>query len=242
LRSCGLSLFSIYIYCSYYLTCPLYLFKRFYSKTSKEDKYSNEYKKEYELTEEQKEVLIGFMLADGFLDRVKPGHNARLRVDPYYVTGFSFTPPPTGGGLGEASFMVYISKNKNCKTGWRVSVEFCINLHTKDKALLKQIQSFFGGIGKIYESSESCRIRVHTPKDLTKVIIPHFEKYPLITQKRADFELFKMIVELINQKEHITVEGLNKIMSIKASLNKGLSAFSSNGLSLVISNSSDNLY
>ncbi len=59
MRSCGLSLFSIYIYCSYYLTCPLYLFKRFYSKTSKEDKYSNEYKKEYELTEEQKEVLIG---------------------------------------------------------------------------------------------------------------------------------------------------------------------------------------
>ncbi|KAG0632630.1 homing endonuclease [Tuber brumale] len=111
-------------------------------------------------------------------------------------------------------------KNKNCKTGWRVKVEFGINLHIKDKALLKQIQSFFGGIGKIYESSESCQFRVFIPKDLTNVIIPHFDKYYLLTQKRADFELFKMIVELINQKEHLTVEGLNKILSIKASINK----------------------
>jgi hypothetical protein len=30
-------------------------------------------------------------------------------------------------------------------------------------------------------------------------------------------------VELLNKKEHLTVEGLNKIISIKASLNKGLS-------------------
>jgi hypothetical protein len=35
--------------------------------------------------------------------------------------------------------------------------------------------------------------------DLTNVIIPHFVKYPLLTQKRADFLLFKLIVELMNK-------------------------------------------
>ena len=40
------------------------------------------------------------------------------------------------------------------------------------------------------------------------MIIDHFDKYPLITQKRADFILFKSIVEMLNRKEHLTEEGL----------------------------------
>ena len=63
---------------------------------------------------------------------------------------------------------------------------------------------------------------VQSVKDL-QVIIEHFENYPLITQKRADYELFKQAVELMEQKEHLTMEGLEKIVAIKASLNNGLS-------------------
>lgn len=48
------------------------------------------------------------------------------------------------------------------------------------------------------------------------------KKYPLITQKRADFELFKMVIELMNKKQHLTPEGLHKILSLKASINIGL--------------------
>ena len=54
------------------------------------------------------------------------------------------------------------------------------------------------------------------------MIIPHFEKYPLITQKLADFLLFKNVVDIINTKEHLTIEGLRKIVSLKASINLGL--------------------
>jgi len=53
------------------------------------------------------------------------------------------------------------------------------------------------------------------------VIIPFFEKYPLISKKRADFELFKRIVELVNNKEHMTPAGLQEIINLKASLNLG---------------------
>ena len=55
------------------------------------------------------------------------------------------------------------------------------------------------------------------------VIIPHFDKFPLITQKLADFKLFKQVVEIINRKEHLTMEGLQKIVNLKASINWGLS-------------------
>lgn len=82
------------------------------------------------------------------------------------------------------------------------------------------IQASLGGVGSIIIGEDTVRYTVYS-KDLA-VIIDHFDNYPLITQKRADFELFKLAVELINKKEHLTMEGLNKIVSIKASLNKGL--------------------
>jgi hypothetical protein len=48
-------------------------------------------------------------------------------------------------------------------------------------------------------------------------------EYPLLTQKAADFLLFKKIVELMNNKAHISIEGLLKIINIKASMNLGIS-------------------
>jgi hypothetical protein len=39
----------------------------------------------------------------------------------------------------------------------------------------------------------------------------------------ADFILFKKVVELVNNKAHLTFEGLNKIINIRASINLGLS-------------------
>jgi hypothetical protein len=51
----------------------------------------------------------------------------------------------------------------------------------------------------------------------------HFKKYPLLTQKAADLLLFKQAIKLVNDKAHLTVEGLNQIINIKASMNLGLS-------------------
>jgi len=83
------------------------------------------------------------------------------------------------------------------------------------------MQSFFG-VGNVYIKSNSVTYEVKSVKDLVNVIIPHFDKYPLITQKHADFLLFKSIVLLISQKEHTNMEGLKKIVGIRASLNRGL--------------------
>ena len=57
--------------------------------------------------------------------------------------------------------------------------------------------------------------------DITK-IISHFDKYPLITQKKADFELFKRIVDKIIKGEHITPRGLQEIINIRVSIYLGL--------------------
>jgi len=103
-----------------------------------------------------------------------------------------------------------------------VKLFFEIHIHKKDLALLEQIQTFFG-VGKVYtKNNDSISYLVTSVKDL-QVIREHFNKYPLITKKRADFELWAKILDLIQNKEHLTMEGLTKIVGIRATLNKGLS-------------------
>jgi len=107
-------------------------------------------------------------------------------------------------------------------------------LHKKDRPLLEQIQIFFKGVGGITDGIDDLvQYNVSAIADIIHVVIPHFEKYPLLhlrnekqmllTQKYSDFRLFKSIAELVYNKEHLTEEGLNKVLSLKASLNKGLS-------------------
>lgn len=68
-----------------------------------------------------------------------------------------------------------------------------------------------------------CAFRITSPQQILDYVLPHFDNYPLITQKRTDYNLFKNIVELMLKKEHLTLEGLQKIIKIRASLNLGLS-------------------
>lgn len=113
-------------------------------------------------------------------------------------------------------------KDNRMLTGFQAKPVFKISLHKRDRELLESIQRYLG-VGKIYKmGTNSLEYRVSGLKNL-RVIINHFDKYPLITKKLADYILFKQAVKLIEQKEHLTREGMLKIVNIKASLNLGLS-------------------
>ncbi len=139
----------------------------------------------------------------------------RKKLDPYYVTGFSD---------GEACFYVCITKSKTYKIGWQVQACFSFGLGKRDRALLGEIQSYFGGVGKIKPQGQTgYQYMVRSLRDLTDVVIPHFDKYPLLSQKQVDFELFKRVVDLMNRLEHLNPAGLQQIINIKALMNLGLS-------------------
>lgn len=135
-----------------------------------------------------------------------------LGMNPWFITGFSD---------GEACFSVNIYKSKKHILGWGSRASFEIGLNNKDLFILNHIKSYFGIGNCILKADGSCVYYVQSIKDLA-VIINHFDKYPLITQKRADYLLFKMAVNLIKNKEHLTMEGLRKIVSIRASIYWGL--------------------
>lgn len=120
--------------------------------------------------------------------------------------------------------MVSLVKRSYLKTGWSVQPIFKYDLHVKDLPLLEEVKAFFGGAGHISVSAtrSSAYYSVNSTKEIIKFIIPHFDSYPLLTKKRGDFELFKSAVELINKGEHLDLEGLSKIVAIRASMNWGL--------------------
>ena len=94
----------------------------------------------------------------------------------------------------------------------------------RDLALLLKIKSFFGcGIIIKNDAQNEVSFRVNSLQDLTNIIIPHFSNYPLLTKKAADFKLFKQVIELMQNKAHLTREGLQKIINIKSSMNLGIS-------------------
>ena len=135
-------------------------------------------------------------------------------LNPYFVTGFTDE---------EGSFYISLNRRISNKSGWNVLCGFSILISQKDGGLLQKIKLFFG-VGNIRRvSNNRLEYRVSNVKDLINVIIPHFEKYPLLTKKQADFILFKSAIYWISQGKHLTKSGIDELVSIKASMNRGLS-------------------
>ena len=129
----------------------------------------------------------------------------------------------------EGNFYIKVVKNSTYTTGYLVQLTFGLILHAKDLDLLKMIQAEFKGVGHIWEGKagldKGARVQyqISSIKDI-KILINHLDKYPLLTQKWSDYQLFKQAWEIVVRKEHLTMEGLKNILSIKAAMN-------SNGLS-----------
>jgi hypothetical protein len=58
-------------------------------------------------------------------------------------------------------------------------------------------------------------------KDIENNILPFFNDYPLQGVKALDYNDFKKAVEIIKVKGHLNPEGLEKLIKIKAGINKG---------------------
>ena len=95
-------------------------------------------------------------------------------------------------------------------------------MHEKDEAGLKAVKKSLG-VGRSYRHGlNSIQLKVQSLKEL-EVVLNHFKKFKLITKKRADFELLGEILNLIKRGEHLTPEGLRKLVAIRAAMNLGLS-------------------
>src|SRR3989344_1923573 len=143
--------------------------------------------------------------------------NQQGRLDSWWITGFVD---------GEGCFSVSVFKNATTKAGVQIFPEFVVTQGAKSLLTLKNLQDFFG-CGRIYENRRKDNHReniyrycVRSKKDLREKIIPFFEKYPHNTSKRQDFMVFCKVMDMIENKSHLTPEGLMIIRELAATTNR----------------------
>ena len=96
-------------------------------------------------------------------------------------------------------------------------------MNIRDLDTLNRIQVYFGGAGTITFDKNFARLNIRKLSELIEKVIPHFETYPLLTKKYADFELFRQIVLIIKDESPLSEEGFIKVINLRYNLNNGIS-------------------
>jgi len=97
---------------------------------------------------------------------------------------------------GEGSFSVSVQRNGSCRVGLQLVPEFHVS-QNGDRAQVLEIIRQRLGCGYIKPNSKRDRALVFVVRErkaLLESVIPFFERVPLLSSKRTDFEKFACIV------------------------------------------------
>ena len=128
-----------------------------------------------------------------------------------YITGFAD---------GEGCFSVSFSRRAKLKVKIEVRPSFSISQKRYSLKVLEEIHKFFkcGGI-RYSKTDATYKYEVRSISDLSKIIIPHFKKYPLITAKAKDFDKFATICKMVSANLHLNSKELRKIIDLAYEMN-----------------------
>lgn len=137
-------------------------------------------------------------------------------INQHWLSGFT---------AGDGSFKINISKSTSHYIGYQIQAVFNISQHSKDLEQLKKIKDTLN-CGNIHSYSvagdknnpEKSTFVVTNFRDINLKIINHFIKYPLINRKQKEFVIWCEIIIMIQNKEHLTVEGLIKIRQMRVEM------------------------
>jgi len=140
--------------------------------------------------------------------------NQQERLNASWIVGFTD---------GEGCFHISINKLSGMSLGWQVLPEFRIVQHEKDEDVLHQIKNYFGfgsiEINNFDKNATRKGFRVRGLENLNN-IVKFFEENPLRTTKKKNFDIFREVIQMMNNKEHLTKEGLDKIAELISGMNR----------------------
>lgn len=118
-----------------------------------------------------------------------------------------------------------VRKSSSTKSGVQVILRYQVTQHVRDSALVQNFTEFFGcGNFTVRSNKIACDFVVSNFSDIRKIIIPFFDKYPLLGVKAQNYADFKKAVKIMEVKGHLTSSGLEEIIKIKAGMNSGRSS------------------
>ena|SRR3989344_4012452 len=144
----------------------------------------------------------------------------------YYLAGFVD---------GEGSFTITIHRHKT-RFGWVIDPIFQVYQH-KDNAFILYIfkKKFQCGYVSEKGGNPSCYVYcVDKIQQLKDIIIPFFDKYPLIGEKHKNFSLFKEVVFRLFEKKHFERQGFIEITKLCFQMNRN-GKYRKNSLETILS-------
>lgn len=90
---------------------------------------------------------------------------------------------------------------------------FTLTQSVREKDLMEAILRFLG-VGSLHYNRDEINLVVTGLSDILKVIIPLFDSYPLLGSKLNAYLVFKKVVLMMANKEHLTIVGLLQIIKL----------------------------
>ena len=138
--------------------------------------------------------------------------NQQERLDASWVVGFVD---------GEGCFRVSINRQPAMSLRWQVLPEFRVVQHERDERVLQKLTGVFGCGSVVRNHGNRKEFRVRGLQNLTRVV-DFFRKHPLQTTKQKNFEQFAQIIELMQEGQHGTRDGIDTIAHIAWNMNRQL--------------------
>jgi hypothetical protein len=121
---------------------------------------------------------------------------------------------------GEGCFHIGISRDPSMACGYQVLPEFTVTQQQRDLKVLHALKAFFGcGVVRVNHGDRWC-YRVRGQSHLRDRILPFFEKHPLLSSKRIDFQKFRRVVLMMEKSMHLHPEGLLEIQRIQRQMHQ----------------------
>lgn len=143
-------------------------------------------------------------------DNATSADNQQERPFNWYLVGFAD---------GEGSFNVSFKRERAYGMGWKVALSF--NISQRDVTILQKIQQHLGCGTIRFRRDGVAYYEVRDQRGLRDTIIPFFQKYPLLTKKRDDFETFCAIAHIVFAKRHLTSLGMKELLARRSTMNGG---------------------
>ncbi len=126
----------------------------------------------------------------------------------------------SGYADGEGCFCVTFNRSRRHAFGWDIRPSFSISQNRDRSEILELFKTVFGcGTIRPDRSDKTLKYEVRSVADLVMKVIPHFERYPLLSSKRHDFERVADICRMMKRGEHLTKEGFTKITRLADDMN-----------------------
>ena len=126
----------------------------------------------------------------------------------------------SGYADGEGCFTVSIAPRTKLLAGWEVRPSFSVSQNGDRAEVLYAIQAYFGcGSIRPDRSDRTVKWETRRLEDLLGRVVPHFERYPLLSGKRLDFERFAAVCRLMANGAHRSRTGLVEIVELARMMN-----------------------